>query len=388
MRRRRVQLNADTRPLIGGLFVIVALAVWLVWVTRSAGRPAVAGGIGLAALGTFVIQRRQPVVTLATVIASLMLVGQVGDFDGPDDPFIVMLLWASFGVGRYGAFRQQPWAAAATLLFLSMNLLSGADGADLPADIVFPVLFTAVPWLLGLAVQLARTRARLAEDRADEVTRSQEQLLRQATRDERVRLARELHDVAAHSMSVVSLHAQVLRRQLEAGSPISAEDARVIETAAQHALGELRRVVGVLRPFEAGEELEPQPHAVQIPDLVSQCRRAGQPVDLVVEGNPPDLPPGLSLTVFRLAQEALSNARRHGAGPARLALRWSSGGLDLQVTNPMAGRAGSARPGHGLIGMRERAELYGGTFTAGDDGDGCWRVDVHLPVAPVGEGVD
>ena len=362
------------------------LAVWVAWVTRSAGRPAVAAGIGLAALGTFVIQRRQPVATLATVIASLILAAELGDFGGPDDPFIVMLLWASFGVGRYGPLRQQPWAAAATLLFMSMNVLSG-DGAALPAEIVFPVLFTAAPWLLGLAVQLAGTRARLAEDRADEVIRSQEQLLRQATRDERVRLARELHDVAAHSMSVVSLHAQVLRRKLEAGSPVSADDARIIETAAQQALGELRRVVGVLRPFvEAREGLEPQPHAGQIPDLVRECRRAGQAVDLVVDGTGPDLPPGVSLTVFRLAQEALSNARRHGAGPARVALRWSGGGIDLQVTNPLAARAQSARPGHGLIGMRERAELYGGTFTAGADSDGCWRVDVHLPVVPLNEG--
>ena len=334
MSRHQVRLNGETRSLIGGVVVIGALAVWVVSVTRSAGRPGVAAGVALVALGTFIVQRRQPVVTLATVIASLMLAAEVGDFDGPDDPFIVMLLWASFGVGRYGPLRQQPWAAAATLLFMSMNLLSG-DGTAVPADIVFPVLFTAVPWLLGLAVQLARTRARLAEDRTDEVIRSQEQLLRQATREERVRLARELHDVAAHSMSVVSLHAQVLRRELQAGSPVSAEDARVIETAAQHALGELRRVVGVLRPFEAREELEPQPHAGQIPDLVRECRDAGQAVDLVVDGTPTNLPPGVSLTVFRLAQEALSNARRHGAGPARLALRWSSGGLHLQVTNPV-----------------------------------------------------
>lgn len=361
-----------------------ALAVWVVSVTRSAGRPAVAAGVGLAALGAFLIQRRQPVATLATVIASLVLAAELGDFGGPDDPFIVMLLWASFGVGRYGPLRQQPWAAAATMLILSMNVLS--DGAVLPADIVFPVLFTAAPWLLGLAVQLAGTRARLAEDRTQEVIRSHEQLLRQATRDERVRLARELHDVAAHSMSVVSLHAQVLRRKLEAGSPVTAQDARVIETAAQQALSELRRVVGVLRPFETRQELEPQPHSGRIPDLVRECNRAGQPVDLVVDGTPPDLPPGVSLTVFRLAQEALSNARRHGAGPARVVLRWSGGDLDLEVTNPMAGGVRSARPGHGLIGMRERAELYGGTFTAGADSDGCWRVDVHLPVAPSGKG--
>ena len=366
--------------MIGRALVMGALAVWLVWVARSAGRPAVAAGLGLAALGTFVIQRRQPVVTLATVIASLMLATELGDFGGPDDPFLVMLLWASFGVGRYGSLRQQPWAAAATLLLLSMNLL--LPGAVSPADIVFPVLLVAAPWLLGLAVQLAGIRARLAEDHADEVIRAQEQLLRQATQDERVRLARELHDVAAHSMSVVSLHAQVLRRKLEAGSPVSADDARVIETAAQEALWELRRVVGVLRPFEAPQGLEPQPQAGQIPDLVQECRRAGQPVDLVIDGTPPNLPPGLSLTVFRLAQEALSNSRRHGAGPAQVALRWSSGGLDLEVSNPVAGGARFDRPGHGLIGMRERAELYGGTFTAGADSDGCWRVDVHLPVAP------
>jgi signal transduction histidine kinase len=370
------------RPAEVGLLARVAvvgmLTAWVVSATSGSGRPFVTVSAGLLAVASFLVQPRLPLLTLGATFGGLVVAGTIGGFDGPDDPFIVMILWASFGVGRYADLRHQPWAAAGVLLLLSLNLLS-EEAVQLPAEIVFPVLYTAVPWLLGLAVQLAGSREREAHERAAEVIRSQDDRLRQAKQDERLRLARELHDVAAHTMSVVSLHAQVLRRRLEAGAPVGAEDARLIEHAAQEAMSELRRVVGVLRPTGGADDRSPQPSVGQVGDLVEECNRAGQEVSLVVEGSAVDPPPGVSLTAYRILQEALSNARRHGTGAATVALRWSERSLTIEVTNPVAER-GRARAGagYGLSGMRERADLYGGTVAAGPHPDG-WRVEAQLP---------
>ncbi len=188
---------------------ILLLAVWMAVVLQAAARPTLAVALGIGATASLCIQRRAPLVTLASAYSGLLLVDRLAAFPGPDDPFIVLIIWASFGVGRFARARRQPWAAAGALFFLSLNLVSGEHLA-LPAEVVFPVVFTAVPWILGLAMQLAKQREQRAHRFAHEVVESQELLLQQATQEERLRLARELHDVAAHSMSAVSLQAQVM----------------------------------------------------------------------------------------------------------------------------------------------------------------------------------
>ncbi len=361
---------------------ILLLTVWMAATTRGAARPALAVVIGVAAASTLWIQRRLPVVTLAAALGGVVAAGSLAGFGGPDDPFIVLILWASFGVGRYAPIRQQPWAAAGTLLFLSMNLFS--EDLELPADVVFPVIFTALPWVLGLSVQLAKGGEGRARRLAHEVMESQEDLLRRATEDERLRLARELHDVAAHSMSTVSLQAQVLRRKVEAGTAASAGELRVIETSAQQAMAELRRVVGVLRPSGENAVLAPQPGIDDLSALVDECRRAGQRVETLITGQPRPLPPGLSLTAYRVVQEALSNARQHGGnGAVEVRARWHDRSLELRIANSIGRSERSVRNGHGVIGMGERAALYGGSFRAGPDESGRWVVEVQLPIPGV-----
>jgi signal transduction histidine kinase len=197
---------------------------------------------------------------------------------------------------------------------------------------------------------------------------------------ERTRIARELHDVVTHSLSVVVVQAGAAR--LDA-SPPQAQALTVIEETARSALVEMRRLLGILRGQD-GEALHPQPGLEQLPDLLAQVRASGVAVHCQVEGDPRELPPGLALAAYRVLQEALTNTLTHGDAQAvQVGLRRSSDRLVLTVQDDGAPRAGTCGSGHGLVGMRERVELYGGTLTAGRvDPAGGWRVEAVIPLMP------
>jgi signal transduction histidine kinase len=214
------------------------------------------------------------------------------------------------------------------------------------------------------------------------VDRSRREEADRAVVEERARLARELHDVVAHHVSMVVV-------QAEAGAAAGGPPDQVVATfdavadSGRTALNELRRLLGVLRqPGESGPR-EPQPGVAQLEGLVDSVRRAGLPVELRVEGTCRPLPPGVDLSAFRIVQEALTNSVRH-AGPARatVLLRYGEHALDGEVVDDGAGPRSGARAGdgHGLAGMRERAALLGGAVEAGADPGGGFAVRVRLPV--------
>ncbi|MBW3621702.1 MAG: hypothetical protein KY461_15775 [Actinobacteria bacterium] len=382
--RRQRALHAAVRlPPVARAVAIVVLVGWTITVVRDAPRPVLTGAVGVAAVMTLWIQRRRPLITLIAALGGLALAGRLG-FEGPDDPFLVVVLWASYGVGRYADRRLQPWAAAGVLFLLSITL--AAEDVRLPGDVVFPVLFTAAPWVLGLVVQLAGRREREAHDTTAELVATREQELRRATHEERVRIARELHDVAAHAMSAVSLQAQVMRRRIEAGERVGADAAREIEDAARAALDELRHVVGVLRPTPGSAALAPQPSIDDLAELLRRCEAVGQRVAFDERGARVELPDGLSLSAYRIVQEALANARQHGpdGGRADVAIRWERDTVRLMVRSPLGPRPTSGGTGHGLVGMRERASLFGGKVSAGPTTDGSWLVDARLPLRQPG----
>lgn len=254
---------------------------------------------------------------------------------------------------------------------------------DDPGSYVFmPALF-AMAWVGGLALQQRAARADAAELRAALLARDREEATRSAIAEERSRIARELHDVLGHSVSVMTIQASAVRRMLTPGQEKEREALLAVEQTGREALSEMRRLVGILRLGDDGPELEPQPGLGQIPKLVAQTRELGLAVDLRVEGEPVPLPPGIDLTAYRLVQEGLTNARKHAhASHTEVTVRYQGDGLEVEVCDNGRGPADSAEGGHGLIGMRERVSIYGGEFEAGPRSEGGYRLRARLPVQP------
>ncbi|MEU1311832.1 sensor histidine kinase [Streptomyces cinnamoneus] len=260
---------------------------------------------------------------------------------------------------------------------------------------IMGIVFLTVPfvlaWVLGDSVRTRRAYWAQLEERATRLEKEREQQAQIAVTAERARIARELHDVVAHNVSVMVVQADGAAYVLD-GSPEQAKQAlETISSTGRQALAEMRRLLGVLRTDDSGEggEYVPQPDVEQIGDLVEQVRGAGLPVDFKVEGAPRPLPSGVELTAYRIVQEALTNTRKHG-GPdvgASVRLTYFDDGLGLLVEDDGRGAqhelyeaGGADGMGHGLIGMRERVGMVGGTLDAGPRPGGGFRISVLLPI--------
>jgi signal transduction histidine kinase len=198
--------------------------------------------------------------------------------------------------------------------------------------------------------------------------------------EERARIARELHDIVAHSVSVMVAQAGGAEEIVES-APERARDAmRSVRETGQQALVEMRRMVGLLRTSEEALAIHPQPTLAELETLVARARHAGLHVEVGVDGAPRPLPPGVDLSAYRIVQEALTNARKHGGAgaTARVTVRWLPTGVELSIENDRT-RASAGGGGHGLVGMRERTALYGGTLDAGPLPGGGFVVRALLP---------
>ncbi len=198
---------------------------------------------------------------------------------------------------------------------------------------------------------------------------------------ERRRIARELHDVVAHSVSVMTVQAGAVRRLLRPDQERERQALEVVETTGREALAEMRRLVGLLREQGAMPDLAPQPSMRTVHVLLATVREAGLPVELAVEGEEQELPAGIDLSAYRVIQEALTNALRY-AGPARawVTVRWKASELELEIANDGRSEPGGDGGGHGLAGMRERTALVGGTIESGPRPGGGFVVTAHLPL--------
>jgi signal transduction histidine kinase len=230
---------------------------------------------------------------------------------------------------------------------------------------------TPLPILVGwLAGENSRTRrAYIAGVTAwaSERDREREERSRRAVADERLRIARELHDVVAHTMSVVAVRSGVARVVVDTQPEEARRALEIIETTSRRALQEMRLLVGVLRDDDAGREYTPAPGLADLPRLVEEIGAAGVAVDVHEEGEPRPLPAGVDVSVFRILQEALTNVVRHAGGaPARLVVRYQANQVELEVSDSGTVVAvPTESQGHGLVGMRERVALFGGTLAAG-----------------------
>lgn len=256
---------------------------------------------------------------------------------------------------------------------------------DLPAAyyIAYTTLMFLLVFFIGRTVVNRRAYVSALEDRARTAERDQRAVTEQAVADERRRIARELHDVVAHHVSVMSVLATGTRRALSR-DPVAADEAlATIEETGRVALREMRRLLVVLRTdAEPAGELEPQPGLPGLDELLEQVREAGLPVQLTTAGEPGHLDPGIALAVYRITQEALTNALKH-AGPASAEVRLSFGTRELAIEISDTGRGPRPGPrtvGHGLLGMRERISLYGGSLRAGPRPGGGFRVFARIPL--------
>jgi signal transduction histidine kinase len=242
----------------------------------------------------------------------------------------------------------------------------------------------AVPFAVVEAVAMLLVRRVIGdrERRARIAERERDVAAREAVVEERARIARELHDVIAHHVSMIVLQAGAERRLLGDTNASTREVLETVEQSGRGALTEMRRLLGMLRG-DAHEPLTPQPSLDDVPTLVGQLREAGLPVQLHIDGEQRELPVGIELSAYRIVQEALTNALKH-AGDARTTvhLRYGPNSLELEIADDGAGNTTRVSgSGHGLVGMRERVALYGGHFEALPDPQGGFVVRVRLPVA-------
>jgi signal transduction histidine kinase len=265
--------------------------------------------------------------------------------------------------------------AGATVGYVALTLIVSRQGVPVGA-VVFMGIFAAATWAIGRAIGEWGRRAVDLETRADRLEREHAK----AVADERATIARELHDVIAHSVSVMTVQAGAARLLLDQDPPRARESLLAVEETGRQALGEMRRLLGILRGGEFEEQLAPQPGIADLDALVEHVRTAGLPVDVSVEGEPRALPPGVDLAAYRVVQEALTNTLKHaGAARANVAIRYRRTALELTVSNDGHVRR-NGRGGHGLLSMRERVALYGGEFEAGPRSEGGFAVRAVLPL--------
>ncbi|WP_306318603.1 MULTISPECIES: sensor histidine kinase [unclassified Streptomyces] len=258
---------------------------------------------------------------------------------------------------------------------------------------VFQMVPFALAWVLGDSLRTRRAYLAQLEERADRLEKEREAQSKVAVAAERARIARELHDVVAHNVSVMVVQADGAAYVLDQAPDQAKKALETISGTGRQALAEMRRLLGVLRTGEHEEagEYVPQPDVEQIEELVEQVRTSGLPVDFKVEGTPRPLPSGVELTAYRIVQEALTNTRKHGGPNAGASVRlvYFDDGLGLLVEDDGKGAphelyedGGADGRGHGLIGMRERVGMVGGTLDAGPRPGGGFRISALLPLKP------
>ncbi|MDX6598302.1 MAG: hypothetical protein QOE87_2189 [Gaiellales bacterium] len=354
-----------------GLVTLMIVQVWSLELSRP---DKLVISVGALALLAPLSHRVRVPLTLLVLLAAVGSLGQLLPKRVLDvEAFGLIVLLVIYNGGAHTSGRRAWAAVATTAVFGLVALLTDPDGASFAGIIFFTLLFGA-PWLGGYVVQ----RRRLGEARM----RRERDVAEAAIVEERTRIARELHDVVAHAISVIVLQARGGRSLLDSEPDETRGALDTIEHTGQQALVEMRRLVGLLRESDDGLVRAPQPTLSQLQHLVDQVRAAGLPVDLVVEGSPVELPPGVDLSAYRIVQEALTNALKH-AGPARarVLLRYRPGALEVEVADDGEGSANGGGGGQGLVGMRERVSVYGGELDAGPQADGGYVVRVRLPYA-------
>ena len=366
-------------PLVADALLALALLALVAGVRRDGGQvpdevTRMAAVFGCAAL---VVRRRYPMsvwaVTLA--LAVLGLVSAEGSTPAVLPSIVGIYTLASLRPRRTGLL-----VAAATGAVLVITVVV-AFGATWSSPEPWAVLaWSGMPAAVGDAVRSQRAIVAAARERAARAEATREEEAQRRVAEERLHIARELHDVVAHRIAVMTVQAGAAGHLLDTDPGQARQALDHVRDAGQTVLTEMSTILGVLRE-DSGQDRHPAPGLAGVDALVVDARRAGLAVTLRVSGSPTVLPPVVDLAAHRLVQEALTNARKHGNGAAVVEIAHTDAGVRIDVTNPVT-HPPAAAPGHGLAGMRERVATAGGTLEVGPRADGTYRVHAELPIVP------
>ena len=312
-------------------------------------------------------RRRAPLVVAAVVVVSDALLTYLG-YEATSGVSVAIALYTA------AAYRERERVAPVLLLLaaVAVPLAFVVNEGNWVETVLGVIVIAGVPITYGRIV--FNRRARIVRDR--------ELAAREAVIVERARIARELHDVVAHHMSVMVVQAGAARAVVDADPEAAVDALRRIEASGRAGLTEMRRLLEILKSQERDRDRAPQPGLAHLDELLAGMRATGLPVEAVIEGSPQPLPPGVDLSAYRIVQEALTNTLKHaGEAHARVLLRYAPDALDIEVADDGSGApVGDGGGGQGLIGMRERVQLFGGTLESGPRPGGGFIVRARLPL--------
>jgi signal transduction histidine kinase len=409
--RRPHPTAAERRSDVWVALIVLACAMIMIVLINSVGAFAfgdapslleqLAWGVGLSV--PLAVRRRYPLAVL--IIVSVMFIAAQARHIGDNTTPSVSLFLAVYTIGAWGRNRDVArWARTGVIVVMgawlalafyeaSVSPRPDFDDAAGPLDpffaalllnLVINIVYFVSAYVFGNMAWLSARRQAELGYRADELRRSQEQNTRGAIVAERLRIARDLHDVVAHHVSVMGVQAGAARRVLDRDPELAREALQTVEHTARTAIDELRGLLGVLRAEEADQPADTHgvsPGLAQLDELVSNARATGLEVRHGVYGEPRPVPEGVALSAYRVVQEALTNVVKHaGARNAEVRVRYLDQALEVEVTDDGRGRDRASGGGFGLVGMRERVAVHGGELEAGPRREAGYRVRASLPV--------
>jgi signal transduction histidine kinase len=370
-------------------FMAVAGMLELVVGRDLLGAPSTTLWFSIPAVGVLVAplfaRRRFP---FAGPAAYFLLAGALSFIDGLLLAFIASLVVVGMAAAfMLGNLRNGLQAAVGLILAVGavVIVVYNIPGAQPTSELIFIPLRFGVSWVAGFFLRERAEQAEAAEVRATQAEREREAAARVAVAEERARIARELHDIVAHAVSVMVLQVGAVRHKLPDALAEDRDALTAVERAGRTALAEMRRLLAAIRPDGDEADLLPQPGLDRLDSLLEEIGRAGLPVELHVDGKPFPLPRGIDLSAYRIVQEGLTNALKHArATTADVTVRYRPDELELEVRDNGQGSSTSDGLGHGLVGIRERVKIYGGQMTAGTATGGGFILSTRLPVSGAG----
>jgi signal transduction histidine kinase len=368
--------------LLAVVLAVTSVVPVLVKHDPSWGRPE-ALGVALALLSTGPVawRARRPLTALAIVLAANAgCIYAAAPHQAAFQPFVALTLTA-YSAGSRAEGRRALWVPPLLVVVTTPVFVAARLHGQYSGNIIPSFVWLVAAWATGRTVRSWRHK-NLALERANRELAAQRELqARAAVAVERGRIARELHDVVAHNVSMMVVQAGAASRVLHGEQPEVRNALEVIAATGRETVDEMRTLLGVLRSDDGPASLKPQPGLANLEQLVSGIREAGLPITLLIEGAPQPLPPALDLSAFRIVQEALTNTLKH-AGPARaeVTVSYEDGLVSLEIADTGRGPGGGRGTGHGLVGMRERAVMFGGELQVLPRPEGGFAVRARLPL--------